>query len=369
MTLASNHPGAPERLPEGLPGGWLASRRTLVLVGNLPVMNGLWLSQYADREARENGPTCLVRLSSDNVQLELFRAGTRRPSVRPQARYEEAIRAIAPVVAQWLIVPRAGDAIEIPDGTDDVVVLTGADQTAILAAYRLVKGAHEAAERLGGPRPPISVAVLGSDNAETAHVAARIGEAASQSLAMNIPVRGGLQRVAPAESSFRGTFDDPSPSLPRIAAIIAEVASSARGASADPEPAPLRFVPRVERKGPSTIPFRAEMPPAPPRGGRGTEPVRTAPPSRAAVEASREILAEASAALREASTAAAGATRAPYTASAVVGPSVSPPVARLVEGGLPESLSPFIDGLVRVDHLAPRCERIEFAVGLSLIHI
>lgn len=359
MTMASNFPG----VPEGLPGGWLASRRTLVLVGNLPVMNGLWLSQYADREARENGPTCLVRLSGDNVQLELFRAGTRRPTVRPQARYEEAVRAIAPVVAHWLIVPKAGDPIEIPDGTDDVVVLTGADQTAILAAYRLVKGAHEAAERQGGPRPTISVGVLGADNAETAHVAARIGEAASQSLSANIPVRGGLQRVAPAESSFRGTFDDPSPSLQRVAALIAEVASSARSAPPEQEPAPLRFVPRVERKAPPTIPFRAEMPPVPPRGGRGTEPVRTAPPARAAVDASRGIIEEAGAALRDASAATAGATRAPYTASAVVGPSATPPVARLVEGGLPESLVPFIDGLVRVDHLAPRCERIEFAVG------
>ncbi|MFM2164918.1 MAG: hypothetical protein RL325_1355 [Planctomycetota bacterium] len=364
MTAASNFQG----VPEGLPGGWLASRRTLVLVGNLPVMNGLWLSQYADREARENGPTCLVRLSVDNVQLELFRAGSRRPTVRPQARCDEALRTIAPVVAHWLIVPKAGDPVEIPEGTDDIVVLTGADQTAILAAYRLVKAAHEAAERLGGTRPAISVAVLGADNAETAHVAARIGEAASQSLSINIPVRGGLQRVAPAESSFRGTFDEAAPSLPAIAAVISEVVSSPRAAAVEPEPAPLRFVPRVERKAPAAIPFRAEMPPTPPRGGRGTEPVRTAPVRaavsvRPSVEESREILEEASATLREASVAAAGATRAPYTASAVAGPSVSPPVARLVEGGLPQSLVPFVDGLARVDHAAPRCERIEFAVG------
>jgi len=363
MTAASNFPGVSDGVPHGLPGGWLASRRTLVLVGNLPVMNGLWLSQYADREARENGPSCLVRLSADNVQIELFRAGSRRPSVRPQARYEEAIRTLAPVVSQWMIVPKSGDPVEIPEGTDDIVVLTGADQTAILAAYRLLKAAHEAADRLGGTKPAISVAVLGADNAETAHVAARIGEAASHSLAVNIPVRGGLQRVAPAESSFRGTFDDPSPSLAHIAALVAEVSTATRGASAEPEAAPLRFTPRVERKAPSPIPFRAEMPPAPPRGGRGTEPVRTAPPTRATLEASREVLAEASAALREASAATAGATRAPYTASAVVGPSVVPPVARIVEGGLPESLAPFVDGLVRIDHLAPRCERIEFAVG------
>jgi hypothetical protein len=431
MTVASQF--------DKLPGGWLAARRTLVLVGHLPVMSGLWLSQYADREARESGPVCLVRLSADSVQLELFRTGSRRPSIRPQATYEEALRAIGPTVSHWLVVPQHShtEAIEIPEGTDDIVVLTGADQAAIVAAYKLVKSAHEAAERAGGARPAISVAVLGADPAETAHVAARIGEAAGAALSTHIPVRGGLQRVAPVESSFRGTFDDPSPALRQICEIIGAASGggghaldstgdgflagertsaagnlASSGGSARPEErdeesrrahmdhAPLRFAPRTDRRAPAgralsdAIPFRAE-PPARRAPAERVPPVRTPPLSAASrvVEReegtpldprsearSREVLAQASATLREQSnplreqgsrtprdTPPAQApvvqpTRGSYHASAVAGPSAGPPIARIVEGGLPESLVTFVPGLERVDHVAPRCERIEFAV-------
>ncbi len=452
MTVASQF--------DKLPGGWLAARRTLVLVGHLPVMSGLWLSQYADREARESGPVCLVRLAADSVQLELFRTGSRRPSIRPQATYEEALRAIGPTVSHWLVVPQhsQAEAIEIPEGTDDIVVLTGADQAAIVAAYKLVKSAHEAAERAGGARPAISVAVLGADPAETAHVAARIGEAAGAALSTHIPVRGGLQRVAPVESSFRGTFDDPSPALRQICEIIGAASGggghaldstgdgflagertsaagnlASSGGSARPEEraeesrrahmdhAPLRFAPRTDRRAPAgrtlsdAIPFRAE-PPARRAPAERVPPVRTPPLSSASrvVEReegtpldprsearSREVLAQASATLREQSTtlreqsttlreqsntlreqsntlreqgsrtprdtppaqaSVVQPTRGSYHASAVAGPSAGPPIARIVEGGLPESLVTFVPGLERVDHVAPRCERIEFAV-------
>ncbi len=382
---------------DGLPGGWLTPRRTLLLVGNLPVMSALWISQYADREARENGPVCLVRESGDCVQIELFRAGSRLPTIRPQATYEEALRAVAPIVSQWLVVARQSEPVEISHGTDDIVVLTGSDQAAIVAAYRLVKAAHDAIERLGGARPAVSVAVLGADAAETAHVAARIGEAASSSLSISIPVRGGLQRVAPAESSFRGTFEGSAPCLahiceviataaahaPRRALVSASVASavsasasysaSSSASSASTASEPLRFTPRVERKGPGarpaadSIPFRSDLPP---RGGRGLEPVRTPPSIAPTQHAAREILADASSTLREVSAsnhasnhASTNASpRTPYVASAVNGPSAAPPIARIVEGGLPESLVPFVAGLSRIDHFAPRCERIEFAV-------
>jgi hypothetical protein len=374
---------------DGLPGGWLTPRRTLLLVGNLPVMSALWISQYADREARENGPVCLVRESGDCVQIELFRAGSRLPTIRPQATYEEALRAIAPIVSQWLVVARQSEPVEISHGTDDIVVLTGSDQAAIVAAYRLVKAAHDAIERLGGARPAVSVAVLGADAAETAHVAARIGEAASSSLSISIPVRGGLQRVAPAESSFRGTFEGSAPCLAHICEVIATAAAHAprrtlvsasvasavsasasySASSASTASEPLRFTPRVERKGPGarpaadSIPFRSDLPP---RGGRGLEPVRTPPSIAPTQHAAREILADASSTLREVSASNHASTnaspRTPYVASAVNGPSAAPPIARIVEGGLPESLVPFVAGLSRIDHFAPRCERIEFAV-------
>lgn len=409
MTAASNF--------DGLPGGWLSARRTLVLVGHLPVMSGLWLSQYADREAREGGSACLVRLAADSVQLELFRAGSRRPAIRPQATCEEALRTIAPIVSHWLIVPQQAERIDIPKGTDDIVVLTGADQAAIVAAYRLVKSAHEACDRLGGTRPSISVAVIGADATETAHVAARIGEASGTSLGVQIPVRGGLQRVAPAESSFRGTFDESAPSLERICEIIASAGSSitpsALGGALEPPaaarsapeahtastaPEPLRFSPRADRRPPMSrgasepIPFRSEPPP---RGGRGTDPVRTPParvapaadsvaaismpaaaapspslppsPSRAApapreMDRLRATIEGASQLLREARDEQAPPSRGPYHASAVSGPSVAPPIARSTGAALPDSLVAFVAGLTRIDHFAPRCERVEFAI-------
>ena len=344
---------------DGLPGGWLTPRRTLLLVGNLPVMSALWISQYADREARENGPVCLVRESGDCVQIELFRAGSRLPTIRPQATYEEALRAIAPIVSQWLVVARQSEPVEISHGTDDIVVLTGSDQAAIVAAYRLVKAAHDAIERLGGARPAVSVAVLGADAAETAHVAARIGEAASSSLSISIPVRGGLQRVAPAESSFRGTFEGSAPCLAHICEVIATAAAHA--------PRRALVSASVASAVSASASYSADLPP---RGGRGLEPVRTPPSIAPTQHAAREILADASSTLREVSAsnhasnhASTNASpRTPYVASAVNGPSAAPPIARIVEGGLPESLVPFVAGLSRIDHFAPRCERIEFAV-------
>jgi hypothetical protein len=147
------------------------------------------------------------------------------------------------------------------------------------------------------------------------------------------------------------------------------------------------------------IPFRSEPPAR--RAPERVPPARVAsastPLDRHGEMRSRAILAEASGTLRDAASAlrdrsppastvsvsapARAAVKAPaapvasdqpvqpargaYHASAVTGPSVAPPLARIVEGGLPESLVAFVDGLERVDHVAPRCERIEFAVDAA----
>ena len=45
-----------------------------LLVGNVPVMAGLWTTQYADEVGRHHGPTALVRYERDEVTVELLRA-------------------------------------------------------------------------------------------------------------------------------------------------------------------------------------------------------------------------------------------------------------------------------------------------------
>lgn len=221
-TLADAFLGSPRAKP----------RRTMLLVGHLPVMSGLWLSQYADREARDHGPVCMLRIEHDAVQVELLRAGTARPVIRPQATLDDALRAIAGVAAAWLIVPRSSDRVEIPAGTGDVVVLTGADDAAVVAAYRLVKQCVEEAEDGGSGEPPaLSVAVLGADDDESARVAEKLGKTTSAFLKVDLPVRGGLQRVSPVESSFRGTFDAHAPTVAELLARL-DAAERAAGAGA-----------------------------------------------------------------------------------------------------------------------------------------
>ena len=79
----------------------------------------------------------------------------------------------------------------------------------------------------------------------------------------------------------------------------------------------------------------------------------------------REVLSQASKTIREAAVEVQRAVAPNFVASAVNGPSVAPAVARLVEGALPESLVSFVDGIGRIDHVAPRCERIEFAIDAN----
>jgi len=340
--------------------------RALLLVGHLPVMSGLWLSQYADREARDRGPVCMLRIEHDAVQVELLRAGSRRPVIRPQASLEDALRAIAPIAAAWFIVPRSSDTVELPQGADDVVILTGADDAAVVAAYRLVKQCVEQPE--GVVPSSISVAVLGADDVESARVAEKLDKTTQTFLKVELPVRGGLQRVAPVESSFRGTFDAPTPSVSDLFRLIEaaeQSASAAQAPAAEPTPSTRaeRFAPRAER--------------VPPRV-RGDAPipistVRPKPATRSTVaveEVAQAMIAARAAVAQVASTSRPTVAFAPKPApSAVAGvipprPAV-PGVARAVAGELPARLATLLEGLEPLAFSMPRNNAVELAVDAA----
>lgn len=377
-----------------------AGRRTLVLVGHLPVMSGLWLSQYADRVARDRGAVCMLRLEHDAVTLEVLRANGRRPAVRPQASLAEALRAVAPTVSAWMVVPRANDAVEIPSAIEEITILTGADEPAVVSAYRLVKSCVESSAAAGAILPPISVAVLGADDEECARVAEKLDKTTRAFLHVELPVRGGLQRVAPVESTFRGTFDAEAPKLAQVLSMIAE----AERATAAPKPAMAaaatsastpfatergdRFAPRAERRPPrivrpddapadararSLAPSIARVAEAqPPRGVRGAPFAN----DESALESARAVLAGATRTMADAARrlrdreeaatvvpSAEPARAADRPASVSIAPAPALPVrARIVEGGLPQRLVPEIDGLVALPFAPPRIAGVELAV-------
>ncbi|MEY3141728.1 MAG: hypothetical protein RLY21_221 [Planctomycetota bacterium] len=346
--------------------GSASASRTLVLVGNLPVLSGLWLSQYADREARERGAACMLRIDDDAVQIELFVANGRRPSIRPQATLAEALRAVAPVVSAWLVVPRAADPIEIAADVGEVVVLTGADEPAVIAAYTLVRRCVDAIKSRGEGRghPRMSVAVLGANDDECAFVERTLDKTTRAFLQVELPVRGGLQQVKPTESAFRGTFDAHSPLVEDVFAMIrAAEAASTTDMSASTDSSTRfdrgeRFTPRRERLAPR----RALVEPAPIPFTRAATippmPVTTAPlPVAAPVVAPAPVSAPAPA--------PASVAAAPRTAglpAALPPEPITPARARTVKGELPAQLVPELAGLEPIAMRAPRDKHIELAI-------
>ncbi|MCX5651981.1 MAG: hypothetical protein NTU45_11420 [Planctomycetota bacterium] len=356
--------------------GSASASRTLVLVGNLPVLSGLWLSQFADREARERGAACMLRIDNDAVQIELFVANGRRPSIRPQATLAEALRAVAPVVSAWLVVPRAADPIEVPADVGEVVVLTGADEPAVIAAYTLVRRCVDAfkTRREGRGHPRTSVAVLGATDDECAFVERTLDKATRAFLQVDLPVRGGLQQVKPTESAFRGTFDAHSPLVEDVFAMIraAEAASATdtnnSAASSTRFDRGERFTPRRERLAPR----RSLVEPAPIPFNRGVSipPMPAVMPAAmpATMPASAPAMAAAPAPMPAAAPRDHGAftsvpTSVPTSAPASLPPEpITPSRARSVKGELPAQLVPELAGLEPIALRAPRDKHIELAI-------
>lgn len=361
--------------------GSASASRTLVLVGNLPVLSGLWLSQFADREARERGAACMLRIDDDAVQIELFVANGRRPSIRPQATLAEALRAVAPVVSAWLVVPRAADPIEVPADVGEVVVLTGADEPAVIAAYTLVRRCVDAfkTRREGRGHPRTSVAVLGATDDECAFVERTLDKATRAFLQVDLPVRGGLQQVKPTESAFRGTFDAHSPLVEDVFAMIrAAEAASATDTNNSAVPSTRfdrgeRFTPRRERLAPrrslvepAPIPFNrgVSIPPMPVTAPV-TAPVAPVPvPAMAAAPAPAPALAGVPAAAPRAHSVPVSApVSVPVSVPASLPPEpITPSRARSVKGELPAQLVPELAGLEPIALRAPRDKHIELAI-------
>ena len=99
--------------------------------------------------------------------------------------------------------PPGLDSLEIPGETGEVVILTGADDAAVVAAYGLVKRCVESLDRRESGRilrrtaPRISVTVLGASDDDVAAVRDKLDKTTRAFLKVDLPVRGGLQRVAP----------------------------------------------------------------------------------------------------------------------------------------------------------------------------
>ncbi len=150
-----------------------------LILGHLPVRAGPWVGQYAGAVARESGKTVgLVRLTDGVVSLDLYGSGGFEGGA--VGDIDEALRGCASVIERWIVQVQELDepALACDSRVGAVTLLAGANEAAIVAAYRTIKGLS-AARNGTGEGLPIGVAIMGADETQAQTAMARLRRASS----------------------------------------------------------------------------------------------------------------------------------------------------------------------------------------------
>jgi hypothetical protein len=203
---------------------------TTLLVCNVPVMAGLWVSQFAHEVGRAHGATALVRFEREDVTVELLHADGRQ--VPPSA--PDALSAWLPKAAtgfrRWLLcVPAEAPPSDVLAAGNDLVVLTGADEAAVTGAYLRLKQIVDEGVEAGIPLQRVGLVVVGSMPEQAAQASARLGDAARSFLGLDVELVACLPRIERIDSSARGTYARAS--CPQIAAFSADLRAARSRAS------------------------------------------------------------------------------------------------------------------------------------------
>ncbi|QOJ00764.1 MAG: hypothetical protein HRU70_09765 [Phycisphaeraceae bacterium] len=168
-----------------------------VIVGHLPVLASAWVGEYARWRARRDGrPVGLVRVRDGTILVNL--AGG---VASPVGDLPSALGAVAG--AGRVIV--GADEVDEPAlvraaGVSRVTFLCAANDAAVIACYRAIKGIANilrGSERAGHDAPAIGVVVLGAEPAKAEHAAGRIASAAGAFLGVEIACEVGPSRITP----------------------------------------------------------------------------------------------------------------------------------------------------------------------------
>ena len=176
---------------------------TPLLAGNLPVMASPWLTHVAAR-LRE-GPAALLRVSADGIQCSLL--DTKGPAESEDKDFAIWLLRAAAMVRHWFVTPssaQGAEEIAVMD-VEEVVIASGGDEAATVAAYQLVRRVVECARKYNRVPPLTPIALVGCST-ESAHEAiATISTAAQAFLQQPVPLAGTypkLERTSVAQQAF-----------------------------------------------------------------------------------------------------------------------------------------------------------------------
>lgn len=166
----------------------------VTLVGNLPVMGSLWLSQLAEVVARRAGETALVRFDLDQPTIELFHAADKRRATTPVSAHE--LSGLATGIHHWIIRAPLGASYAdiLKSAPDRLAILTGADEAAVVAAYRMIKDVVEACGA-SGEVPPLGLVIVGAEPTRVREVSEKLSRTASSFIGVQAPLLESIQRM------------------------------------------------------------------------------------------------------------------------------------------------------------------------------
>ena len=158
----------------------------LLLPAHLPVQGGLWLVPYAGREA-QNGLSLLVRMHEESVDVAAIGSGS--VDLTTCKSIEDVIERFDSPNLNWTVQPPsdADPTSLLHCDADYVTLLSGADQAAVVGAYRLLKGLITATGEKQ-PLPPLRLVIVGAEERSSSDAASRIVQTAHHQLGVQIEV-------------------------------------------------------------------------------------------------------------------------------------------------------------------------------------
>ena len=160
-----------------------------IVQGHLPVYAAGWIPQYAKARAEEvRSAVILVRVRQGNASVEcVFPSGTPSISMTPSDSVAAAISLAAGMGAKYWIIQT--DAVNEPalwqlEDINRITILTGADETALVACYRTLKGISQTTST--DSETEIHVAVLGATPEKAAHAIDRVSRAGDNFLGRHV---------------------------------------------------------------------------------------------------------------------------------------------------------------------------------------
>lgn len=202
-----------------------------LIMGHLPTLAGAWAAEYARHAFRASGrPVALLRDAAEGRTLETL---PREPARTGPDSGAPMDRALAQCAGLCRVIVRADETDE-PDliaasGEHDVTILTGADDAAIVSAYRTIKRLFVGA---GERERPIGVAVMGADEPRAREAFERLRRAAEAFLGLRLTLGAVCPRLSPEPFTLRW-------SGPRSGRDYPALLGSLRAVRPEPAPSPI----------------------------------------------------------------------------------------------------------------------------------